>query len=620
MGPFELALVTALGFSVPLGLLDFVFSISGEEDNDFGKKAGSSFGFFVVSCVVLGLINFEIFYFSRPALTGPFGGWAVILIFNALISAIFWGFNNMVLGNVRLGFVVAVAVFLFVGVPSFWMAMFPFFGEGARNLASLAKVVEQPQGSYPETDADHILLVPEEAALYKARQVIAKASDEKGRNLSTLFSVYRPALQSVNDHLYWIFNLRIEGWRVANQINRIVPGYIVVDAEDPNADAQMRLGHKMVYTIGAPTGNSADRHIYNSGYRGWIIDDLTIEVRDDWKPYYSASLNRRAANFKGSVPEKMILMDPETGEIQEYGLDNIPEWVDRVYSRRVVHDFTTWWGRWGNAPWKFIGRLGETAANRSKPAGQPTLVYTKGKHPAWQILMTSWNKDTSVTGIFLFDGRSRTAKLYPISGIAVEETALKALRTTKKTIKTNIIPVHPAIHKIFGRLTYVAPYISLDENHDGAEPFQGVGIVPVDNVDGANVIVGDSKAEAFREYRQFLARGSSNAAPEENSLKKTIEGTVVKVAEAVIAGNTNYFVFLDSDKKHVFQGVAAGENLDLPFARPGVRVQITYLDTGKKNVDIIDYVELPATLTPIGTPMGFFIFPIDKILSMPYHK
>lgn len=596
MGPFELAGVVALGFSAPLFLLDFLFKFTEGHDGDSGRRIGSSGGFFVACCSMLLFVNFLFFYFDRPALTGPFGGWAGILIVNAVVSAVFLGFNNLVLGSVRLGFVVAVAAFLVVAVPSLWMVTFPFFGVGAKNLAAVANIVEQPLGSYPETDADHILLVPQEAAVFKARQVIAEATDKDGRNLSTLFNVYEPALQSVNTHLYWIFNLRISGWLVGNQINRIVPGYIIVDAEDPDAAAQVRLGYKMEYTIGAPTRNSAGRHIYNSGYRGWIIDDLTIEIRDGWKPFYSASLNRRAASFMGSVPEKMILMDPETGEIQEYGLGNIPEWVDRVYSGKVSHDFVDWWGHWGKAPWK-LGGIAETATNRAKPAGAPTLVYTKGGHPAWQILVNSWNKDTSVIAVFLFDGRSNTAKLYPISGIAIEETALRALRTTRKTIKTNIIPVHPAIHKIYGRLTWVAPYISRDENADGAEPFQGVGVVPVDNVDGANVIVGDSKAEAFREYRQFLARGSSNTAPEESSLKKTIEGTVTRVAQAVIAGYTNYFVFLDSDKSHVFQGVA-GKNLDLSFARPGVRAQITFLDTGNRSVDIIDYVELPQPSIP----------------------
>ena len=162
-------------------------------------------------------------------------------------------------------------------------------------------------------------------------------------------------------------------------------------------------------------------------------------------------------------------------------------------------------------------------------------------------------------------------------------------------------PMHPAIHKIYGELTWVVSYISVDTNSDGAEPFQGVGLLAADNVEGANVIMASSKARAFAEYRQMLARGNSNQAPEENSLTKVARGKVISVALAVIEGNTNYFITLDSDERHVFQG-AVGDNLELPFVAVGKEVQITYLDIGKMRVDVISYDDLSMSLDNGGPP------------------
>lgn len=141
-------------------------------------------------------------------------------------------------------------------------------------------------------------------------------------------------------------------------------------------------------------------------------------------------------------------------------------------------------------------------------------------------------------------------------------------------------------------------YINEDTNADGAEPFQGVGLLQSDKVDGANVVMADFKSQAFAEYRQLLARGSPNTDPEEGGITGLIiEGVVTDVARAVINGDTNYFIMLDSDPGHIFQGAvskAIGDNIDLPFVRVGARVQVTYLDVGKDLVDIISYVQLEA--------------------------
>ncbi len=552
----------------------------------FGKIAMGSGITATVVFVFLTFVNFVVFFWFQPALVGIYGGWFWITldVFIALV-----GFGLLAIIQKRLSASVVVGglclvIWLVVGG---MQAIFtPASDAGAKELANLVRVEVADPGVYPETDADHIVLVPEETARFKARNIIAEAKDEHNRNLSTVYKPVCGVLQSINQHLYWICSLQYSGFRVSNQVNRIVPGYIVVDAEDPNAKAEVRLGYPMKYTFGSPLNTSLERLIYNSGYRHWIVDDLTLEVRDDWKPFYTASLNKRALRFKGSVPELMIIIDPETGEITEYPLDKVPEWVDRVYSAHVVKNFLTWWGRWSKAPWKFAF---ETSADRTKPAGEPVLVYTKGGHPSWQVLMKSRKKgdDTSVTGIILFDARSNTAKLYDVSGIAIESDVVKAFTTSSKNIKS-LHPVHPSLHRIYGELTWVASYISPDTNQDNAEPFQAVGLVSAFNIDGANIIMEEFKQDALAAYRKHLARGSANRAPEEGRIDKIVKGVVVDVATAVVRGETNYFIRLDSDPYHIFQGVI-GESIELPFVKVGSSVIITYLDVGKIRVDITSY-------------------------------
>lgn len=560
-----------------------LFRVSKEDD-------GLSVGILAVAAVITFAATFGmnslIFYFGMPALVGPYGGWLLPGFVNLAIALIVFGaFSG---GKSLAVWIFGIFLALWLLHAGFQACVTPRSDAEAKYLTQRVNIQEMETGLYPDTDSDHILAVPFEAALFQAKQIVSSATDKEGRNLSTVYEPDYGALQSINHHLYWVFQLKFTGWLVSNQTaNRIVPGYIVVDAEDPGAQAQLKLGYKMQYTRGSFFRNRIERHIYNNGYRNWEIDDLTIEIRDDWKPFFTASLNRPALRFLGSVPEKMIIIDPENGDIEEYPLDKIPEWVDRVYAEDVVNEFMTWWGRWSNAPWKLVI---ETTANRMKPAGKPHIVYTKGGHPMWQVLMTSQNKDTSAMGIVLFEGRTNTAKIYKVPGISTEPAVIEAFKMTAKNLK-NLKPVHPSIHKIYGELSWVVSYISPDtvDIRDSASSFKGLGIVSAFNVQGANVVMTDHKAQALAEYRQILAQGKPNIAPEENSLTKTAEGVITDVGTADISGYTNFFLKLDTDKAHIFQGKFDDRNPELPFVKQGTRVRIKYLDVGKQRVDIMSY-------------------------------
>lgn len=595
MGPFELSLVIAAIFTGVFFLMDLIPFRGSNQLPSFKAMLTGSLITGVILLLVLTGINFLVLYFGRPAMVGMYQGMTWLVLDLVVATAVF-AVHGFIQGRLSLGIlmgtILCVLLAMHACVQGVWT---PRSNQDVDHLNSFINIEEVESGVYPETDADHILLVPQQTALFKARQVVSRERDNQGRNLSTIYKVGEPALQSINDHLYWAFQLSFSGWLASNQVEgRVSPGYIVVDAEDPSADPQVKLGYEMRYIKNSYFANNLERHVYNNGYRNRMIDDLTLEIRDDWEPFYTASLNRNVLRYRGSIPETMVIIDPQTGEITEYDLDEIPDWVDRVYSESVVNELLSWWGHWGKAEWKL---LFERAPGRMKPADEPTLVYTKGGHPAWQVMMTSWNEDTSVIAVVLFDGRSNTAKVYDVSGIAIEEAVLKAFRTTNKNLK-NFQPVHPSIHKIYGELTWVVSYISEDTNGDGAEPFQGIGLLQADRVDGASVVMADFKSQAFAEYRQLLARGNTNADPEEGGITGLmIEGVVTNVATAVINGNTNYYIMLDSDPDHVFQGTIS-DNLDLPFVRVGARVQITYLDVGNRQVDIISYVQLEPPKVP----------------------
>ncbi|OGZ57468.1 MAG: hypothetical protein A3B96_02435 [Candidatus Spechtbacteria bacterium RIFCSPHIGHO2_02_FULL_43_15b] len=610
MGTLELASLLSLSVSAVFFLLHLVKFSKGDSRDEFTNHIIFSL---VPAVILFGLllgINFFIFYFARPALVGPWNGWLIISLLNFIVGFILFLFHAVVIiGKPTLSVIAPPAVMaLWFVVSLFVMVLTPISDNGAKTLAGYANVEYMEKGLYPETDADHIILVSEENARYIAGQIISESTSED----VILGTMYRPeccVLQSINGHAYWIAGLRFNGLRISNTVNRVVPGYIVIDAENPNSRAQVRLGYEMRYTPRNYFGNNLKRHIYTNGYRHWKIDDLTIEIDDNWKPWFSASLNKPALRFKGSVPKMMLLIDPETGKIHEHELDKIPEFVDRVYSQHVAYDFLDWWGRWDNAPWKIAF---ETPQNRTKPATDPTIVYTKGGHPSWQILMTSRSGgDKSTTSVILFEGRSNIARKYDISGIAKESDVLKAFTETKENI-TGLQPAHLSMHRIYGELTWVVTYIT-PTVYKQSQPFHAVGLLPAYNVQGANVVMKPNIQLALLAYRQMLAqgRGISSEDPQEGGLQKTAEGNVLQAVSFVINGETNYRIIIDSMPQKVFQGaVGDGENIELPFVEEGRYVRIIYLDIGKPVADVIVYDDLtmdigdqsPAEISELTVP------------------
>jgi len=465
--------------------------------------------------------------------------------------------------------------------------------ERANKLAALTSVTEAKTGEYPDTDAEHMLLVSSETAELKADNVMGTGEN---RNLNTFYDRGNATLQSVGNHLYWLFPLSPDGWKNYNKVKGVVPGYVVVDAENPDAVATLQTTfndgqdpNKKLEIKYSPEGSydgKIERHVWKHGYAGKVITDLTLEVDDNWRPYFTASLDELTLNFKRTVPQKLLIIDAQTGAIQETPLDKMPTWVDRVYSSQTVEQMLNWWGEWGKAPYKFMF-AGSGDRYQVAEDEDPVLVYTKSGHPVWQAILTSRKKGKKDAASFLalFEGRTNKVTLYRIDNLQLEKRAVQTLTSKASADKKAVRPVHPTIHKIYGKLTWVMPLIAQDNGNS-----QGLGLLSAD--DGGKIqVLGASTSDALTQFRQQLASGSNPEKPGENSNTKSAEGVVATTAQQVEGGQTIYYFTLDSDP-HVYRAGAKPELLELPFIKVGAKVRITYVDVGASRRDVGTYDDL----------------------------
>jgi hypothetical protein len=578
-----------------------------------------------------------ILYFAQPALTGPYGGWqwALWLLFvTALISlsSIFrvavhrvntagqqpitirrnvMGRPRVVdagspadaadhnRGKVRAGIVgVGVLILMLLIVNPVWAISTTWFDGNAKALAHIPNVEAQTSdASLPPTNTDHIVLVSQDVAAYKGQQVLG----QNGQNLGSTYHLEQDeyALQSINRHLYWVAPL-VYNNLFTNLNNSDTPGYVVIDAEDPDIQPQLRTGpqYQLHYIPGAIFNQDLLRHVYLSGYTNGNLVDPTLEVRDDWKPFFTISLMQPSRGFTGDVLAKVLLVDPQSGDIQSFDPQDVPSWVDRVIPSSTVTQYLTWWGQYENAPW-----FNPSGSGQQAPAGDPELVYNDVDQPVWLVPMTSASSnDNSSTGVFLFSTRENQAQFYPLRGLAVGTSVQNAFQGNPHNIRQYSVS-SIQLYQIYGQPTWVAIFV---QPSNIGSTFQAIGLLDAKDPNGADVQMETSRSAVLADYQQWLTSNANTAGgPSQNGQTKQMQGTVKRISPVTQGSNTIYYIWVEGEN-HIF---TANLTLSpkLPLVQPGDTVTGTYLDTGETVVPLQTFddtsIQLgPGTTTPTPTP------------------
>lgn len=466
------------------------------------------------------------------------------------------------------------------------MASSIFTTQDGKILASQIQVDVQKEGEYPDTASDHISYVPLQTARLYAGQAM---NSSYIANLSSAYAVGTPVRQSVQHHVYWVAPLNVASWNsfAFNGI-KTVPAFVAVDAENPGANAKVHGKNAdgspiaIKYVLDGPLESNLQRHVWNNGYANVPVEDWTLEVDDNWRPYYTATINRNTLGFARTVPAQVIVVDAQTGDIKTYSLDQVPEWVDRIYSEADAVAMLDWWGDFHQNDLGFMG-IGRGPQDRFHVHGSATLVYTKEDYPVWQMQLTSLNNDASVAYLALFDGRQGRVRLYQIPDMQVEEKVGEAIGktlTVPPRVATDL-----AVHKVHGKLAWVAPLIPAGSGDKAAT--QGVALIPANQTASANTIAsGSNMNDALAAY-DTKSSGGVSAKPSEDAAAAKATGTVTQLTQWDEGGNTvRYFLLKDEkgvlDTAHIyklaFQPSQADANAEAAVVHEGAKVMISYAE------------------------------------------
>lgn len=338
-----------------------------------------------------------------------------------------------------------------------------------------------------------------------------------------------------------------------------ISSYIMVDMVTQETTL-VQLEDGMKYSRSEYFMRNLDRYL-RFRYPTKIFEAVTFEVDENGTPYWIAStVSYRIGVWGGEDIEGAVLLNAVTGECQYYNVEDVPQWVDTVYSSSMLIDQLTYNGKYRsgflNSLFGQKGVLQPTSGYNYIAVNDDVYLYTG---------MTSVTSDESNVGFVLINMRTKDAKYYVMSG-AEEYSAMESAQGQVQNLKYTA--TFPILLNVADRPTY---FMSLKDNAGLVKMYAFVDMEQYQIVGTGNTI-----DEARTAYSQNLTNNGIEVqqVPDAPFEVTSVTGVVDKVEAAVVDGNTNYFVTLIDNEGVYILPVTLNDRL--PFLQPGDSVSIAF--------------------------------------------
>lgn len=243
--------------------------------------------------------------------------------------------------------------------------------------------------------------------------------------LGSQFTIGEYYFVKTEDDLVWVAPLEpldIFKWY---QNRNGAPGYVYVSATNPN---DVRLiqendGEKLAikYTKAAYFFKDINRHVYLNGYFTTGLTDYSFEIDDQMNPYWVITTYAPSFNFwAGNQATGVLVVDAQTGEINQYKTGEEPDWVERVYPTSFINKQVEYWGRYKNGWLNSIFTQKEVI----QPSVGFSYAFIDGE-PYYYTGMTSVQSDESTVGLMMVSLKTRQSIFYKLTG-ATESAAISS--------------------------------------------------------------------------------------------------------------------------------------------------------------------------------------------------
>lgn len=357
-------------------------------------------------------------------------------------------------------------------------------------------------------------------------------------------SPYRVTPLSYADPIKWLYNM-----------SKGLPAYITVDMVTQETDL-VWLESGMRYSPSEYFFRNIYRYI-RFQYPTKMFETVSFEIDEEGIPYWVApTITYRIGWWDGKDIDGAILVNAVTGESQYYTKEEVPSWIDQLYTSNLIIEQLDDNGKFQNG---YINSIfGQRNVRRTTygynylAIGDDVYLYTG---------MSSVTADESNIGFVLVNLRTKETKFYAVPG-ATEYSAMESAKGQVQHLGYSA--TFPLLLNISDRPTY---FVSLKDAAGLVKMYAFVDVKQYQIVG-----TGSTVDEAKRNYRTALNLEDTEPLAPEEILTKT--GTIDAIADVVVSGNTCYYFTLTGSKDVYTVAISVSEQL--PFLEAGDRVEFTY--------------------------------------------
>ena len=315
---------------------------------------------------------------------------------------------------------------------------------------------------------------------------------------------------------------------LTNQKNGI-PAYIMIDMATQDTECVM-LDEGIKYSKSEYFNRNIYRHL-RFNFPTYIFDDqIFFEIDDNGVPYWVCPVKKfNIGLFGGQTIGRVVLCNAITGECIDYAVEDVPQWIDKVYSAELLIQLYDYHGVLVHGFFNSI--LGQKDCLRTTEG----YNYIALDDDVWVYTgITSVNGDQSNVGFVLMNQRTMETRYYKVEG-ATETSAMSSAEGQVQNLR--YVATFPLLLNIADEPTY---FMALK---DASGLVKKYAMVNVEKYQW--VAIGDTIQECEKDYVELL---NTNGIVSQFAADKTITGKITAIAPVVLEGNSHYYLCLSGSE------------------------------------------------------------------------
>ena len=401
-----------------------------------------------------------------------------------------------------------------------------------------------------------------------ATKIAEKKLGEKP-SLGSQVVLGEPTIQTVNGELVWVVPLQHSGFFKWLTNMSGTPGYIVVSATN-SQDVEYVEDYKIKYQPNAYLLSDLTFHTRYTAALFNGVTDYSFELDDTGKPHWVITTYRYTRGFALPEATGAIIMDAATGKSTKYALEDVPSWVDRVQPEDFIITQINNKGQYVHGVFNWADK------DKYKTSTGEIIVYNNGRCYLFTGI-TSVGADESAIGFVMVDMVTKEPIMYQLAG-ATEEAAQRSAEG--KVQQYGYYASFPLIINFEGTPTY---FMTLKDIDGLIKQYAYVSVK-----DFLVVGVGESMQDAKLDYEKALRQNPSSSTITDSTNTAELEGTVYRINQEIVAGETVYRFILNERKDMVFEAQGSVSEM-LSLTREGDSVKLIYRESQSPIKELVSF-------------------------------